>query len=574
MTSAVLPNLIAAVLPQAPASAQSTVSTNSARQAFTGLLAAMLGGLPPVTAPMQAATPETEPAGSKQPRQDKSKQQDQSGKAPQKDPGPDTSAVVTLAVPVLMTPSAPLPAVQKAAVDSVPTNSGAAAGTGKEVTGTAEPLPKGQTEDARIGNPSEAGQSQEPFSPAEMPIPQGFAEEAATPPPTVSLPVAPATAGKPSTAEGAVAAAGQSDAVAAVPQQVPSTAELAFAARLTVLAAATPARAVAHAPELHLAMLPEMRTPPGAQEVKTPAEARPTPASADGPVPQGRDGPAVAARPALSPVSASPVRGPLPATSAVQATSPSGPGQTGPADDGQDPASGQQTKPAVPPPAAAAGKPQRAEDGGPQPAPEVSRGVEGAIAAVPVGERGDPAVATSQSLAASQSTPAMSTAEEAAEAAAPASQPPAQVLREVSLVVPGRVSGDGTPGPQVEVHVVERTGEVEVAVRTADPQLNSSLRQDLPQLVSQLSDRGYRAETWQPVAVAAAGDARTMRAENGSTDPHRDGGSSANSGRGGSDSQRRNANQGQRDQKQNQPEWANALELSLGRASAPNRSTL
>jgi hypothetical protein len=168
----------------------------------------------------------------------------------------------------------------------------------------------------------------------------------------------------------------------------------------------------------------------------------------------------------------------------------------------------------------------------------------------------------------------MSTPAEPPQPEAAAAPAPAQVLREVSLVVPGRMSADGTPGPQVEVRVVERTGDVQVAVRTADPQLNSSLRQDLPQLVSQLSERGYRAETWQPLAASAAGDARAVRAENGSADTRREGGSSGNSGRGGSDSQKRNANQGQRGQDQNQPEWANALDFSLGRASAPNRSTL
>ncbi len=201
-----------------------------------------------------------------------------------------------------------------------------------------------------------------------------------------------------------------------------------------------------------------------------------------------------------------------------------------------------------------------------------ARSAGGVCAAALVAERGDSAAGTSQSRATPQSTAAMSAPAEPVEPAVPAS--PAQVLHEVSLVVPGRLSGDGTPGPQVEVRVVERTGEVEVAVRTADSQLNSSLRQDLPQLVSQLSDRGYHAETWQPVAAAAAGDTRTVRTENGSTDTGREGGPFGNSGRGGSDSQRRNANQGQRDQKQNQPEWANTLDFSLGRASAPNRSTL
>lgn len=139
-------------------------------------------------------------------------------------------------------------------------------------------------------------------------------------------------------------------------------------------------------------------------------------------------------------------------------------------------------------------------------------------------------------------------------------------------MLPGRPTEGGKAEPQVEIRVVERTGDVRVAVRTADSRLTSSLREDLPQLVSQLADRGYRAETWHPTAAAPAGEGRPMRAE--SSEPGRDGGNSGSPGRGGSDTGGRGGNGGRREQGQNQPEWLDALERSLGPDSAPIRSIL
>jgi hypothetical protein len=125
----------------------------------------------------------------------------------------------------------------------------------------------------------------------------------------------------------------------------------------------------------------------------------------------------------------------------------------------------------------------------------------------------------------------------------------------------------------VELRVVERTGDVRVSVRTGDSRLNTSLREDLPQLVSQLSERGYRAETWHPAAVQGAADGRGLRAEN--PEPARDGGTfGGHTGRGGSDTAGRDGNGGRRQQEQDQPEWLDALERSLGRGHVPPRSIL
>jgi hypothetical protein len=53
----------------------------------------------------------------------------------------------------------------------------------------------------------------------------------------------------------------------------------------------------------------------------------------------------------------------------------------------------------------------------------------------------------------------------------------------------------------VDLQVTQRGGEVHVAVRTADPALQSSLRRDLPTLVNSLEHAGYRAETFTPQSM-------------------------------------------------------------------------
>jgi hypothetical protein len=52
------------------------------------------------------------------------------------------------------------------------------------------------------------------------------------------------------------------------------------------------------------------------------------------------------------------------------------------------------------------------------------------------------------------------------------------------------------------VRVVERGGEVRVAVRTTDADLATDLRQELPSLAAKLEQTGYRTETWHPGATA------------------------------------------------------------------------
>ena len=57
---------------------------------------------------------------------------------------------------------------------------------------------------------------------------------------------------------------------------------------------------------------------------------------------------------------------------------------------------------------------------------------------------------------------------------------------------------------RVQVRLVERGGEVHVAVRTQDNHLAETLREDLPGLSSRLTESGFHTETWRPTASASA----------------------------------------------------------------------
>ncbi len=144
----------------------------------------------------------------------------------------------------------------------------------------------------------------------------------------------------------------------------------------------------------------------------------------------------------------------------------------------------------------------------------------------------------------------------------PSSEPPREpAVRELSLAVSGP-SVNGRPAGQVSLRVVERGGEVQVAVRTTDPQLAGDLRQNLPDLVSELSGRGYRAETWQPLASSGADSSTLPRATSTAADSSagqsysdQTGGGSRNGGSPAGQQQQ----QQRHGQDPNQPSWLQAL---------------
>jgi hypothetical protein len=123
------------------------------------------------------------------------------------------------------------------------------------------------------------------------------------------------------------------------------------------------------------------------------------------------------------------------------------------------------------------------------------------------------------------------------EGAAPPSRPAADTERTPAAphtVMPQAVRDTQPNGPardirlevasgdrRVEVRLMERAGEVHVAVRTPDAQLAGDLRANLPSLAARLEQSGMRAEPWHG-GVDAATDRRTQaapssRSESGDT---------------------------------------------------------
>lgn len=69
-----------------------------------------------------------------------------------------------------------------------------------------------------------------------------------------------------------------------------------------------------------------------------------------------------------------------------------------------------------------------------------------------------------------------------------------QPIREISFRL-------AAASASVDVQVAQRGGKVQVAVRTADQDLAQSLQTNLGELVGRLEDKGFKAETWAPMAA-------------------------------------------------------------------------
>ena len=115
----------------------------------------------------------------------------------------------------------------------------------------------------------------------------------------------------------------------------------------------------------------------------------------------------------------------------------------------------------------------------------------------------------------------------------------------------------------VELRVVEREGELHVAVRTGDADLAHGLRQGLPELVDRLDQGGFRTEAWRPAGVVSAPEPSSQAQSRSSESRNAD----SQSQPGWSQQER-----GQRDHNQsNRPKWVEELEGNL--AGGGQRST-
>jgi len=121
----------------------------------------------------------------------------------------------------------------------------------------------------------------------------------------------------------------------------------------------------------------------------------------------------------------------------------------------------------------------------------------------------------------------------------------------------------------VDIQVVQRAGKVQVAVRTADPELANSLQTNLGELVGRLEDKGFRTEAWTPVtAQHGSGAVR---------EPSNSPNSQSQSDHAGNQSGQRDPRQPQQESNQRQQgRWKTQLEETLAApiATTPAEETL
>jgi len=134
---------------------------------------------------------------------------------------------------------------------------------------------------------------------------------------------------------------------------------------------------------------------------------------------------------------------------------------------------------------------------------------------------------------------------------------PRSEVTDVSLTVPGARSDSGAE-ERIAIRMVQRGGEIHVAVRTPDQQAAQSMRQDLSRLASSLDDAGFRADTWRPAATNVAGPSSTHGQREFSQEP-RQGGASGSGAQSGKQDGRRPGEQKQRQQDE-RPRWVAELE--------------
>ncbi len=158
-------------------------------------------------------------------------------------------------------------------------------------------------------------------------------------------------------------------------------------------------------------------------------------------------------------------------------------------------------------------------------------------------------------------SPAAPSAAEALRTSEPA--PPAPSTQPVTSTQPAAIRElsvrIATPqAPAVDVHLIERGGELHVAVRTADGGLQTSLRENLGTLVNSLERSGYRAEAFTPrEEIQQLASSTQMNSQNGRQE------SESGSGRGntsGDGSQNSGGQPQQRQRDQRAQKWIEEME--------------
>ena len=110
-------------------------------------------------------------------------------------------------------------------------------------------------------------------------------------------------------------------------------------------------------------------------------------------------------------------------------------------------------------------------------------------------------------------------------------------------------------GQNVDVRIIQRRGDLQIAVKSESVDTTQGLRRGLSELTSRLNESGYQAETWRPGLPAAASG--TATGSGNSSDQPPSGNSQSNSSWSQQNPDRRDNNPS------NRPRWISELESKL-----------
>src|SRR4029077_12969172 len=65
-------------------------------------------------------------------------------------------------------------------------------------------------------------------------------------------------------------------------------------------------------------------------------------------------------------------------------------------------------------------------------------------------------------------------------------------MKEISMRI------EAAEGQKVDIRIVQRAGDLQIAVKSADDNTTQGLRHGLSDLANRLNETGYHAETWRP----------------------------------------------------------------------------
>ena len=132
---------------------------------------------------------------------------------------------------------------------------------------------------------------------------------------------------------------------------------------------------------------------------------------------------------------------------------------------------------------------------------------------------------------------------------------PALPMKELSMRI------EAAEGQTVDIRIVQRAGDLQIAVKSGDDFTTQGLRHGLSDLANRLNETGYHTETWQPGQITQESSA----AASDKSSPHsQSDGSQSHSGGSKQDRDQR------QDNPSNRPHWIQELNSNLG--SSPESS--